>query len=79
MLGAAQAYARDLALHCSPRAMAAITSQVLDAQDSTFFEALQTSYDHVDRFIGSADLREGVASFVERRPPRFAPLGRSPD
>jgi enoyl-CoA hydratase/carnithine racemase len=79
VLGAAQAYARDLALHCSPRAMAVIASQVLDAQDSTFDEALETSYRHVDRFIGSADLREGVASFVERRPPRFAPLGPFPD
>jgi enoyl-CoA hydratase/carnithine racemase len=79
VLGAAQAYARDLALHCSPRAMAVITGQVLDAQDSTFDEALQTSYRHVDRFVGSADLREGVASFVERRPPRFAPLGPPPD
>jgi enoyl-CoA hydratase/carnithine racemase len=79
VLGAAQAYARDLALNCSPRAMAVIASQVLDAQDSTFDEALQTSYEHVDRFIGSADLREGVSSFVERRPPRFAPLGPFPD
>lgn len=79
VLGAAQAYARDLALHCSPRAMAVIAGQVLAAQDSTFDEALQTSYEQADRFIGSADLREGVASFVERRTPRFAPLGRSPD
>lgn len=79
VLGAAQAYARDLALHCSPRAMAVIASQVLDAQDSTFDEALQSSYRHVDRFIGSADLREGVASFVERRAPRFEPLGPPPD
>lgn len=79
VLESAQAYARDLALHCSPRAMAVIASQVLDAQDSTFDEALQASYRLVDRFIGSADLREGVASFVERRPPRFAPLGPSPD
>jgi hypothetical protein len=54
--------------------MAVIASQVLEAQDSTFDEALQTSYRHVDRFIGSADLREGVASYVERRPPRFAPF-----
>jgi hypothetical protein len=54
VLAAAQAYARDLALHCSPRAMAVIASQVLD---------------------GSADLREGMASFVERR----APLGPPPD
>jgi enoyl-CoA hydratase/carnithine racemase len=59
--------------------MAVIASQVLDAQDSTFDEALQASYGHVDRFVGSADLREGVASFVERRAPRFAPLGLSPD
>jgi enoyl-CoA hydratase/carnithine racemase len=79
VLGAAQAYARDLALHCSPRAMAVIASQVLDAQDSTFDEALQASYGHVDRFVGSADLREGVASFVERRPPRFAPFVSPPD
>jgi enoyl-CoA hydratase/carnithine racemase len=79
VLGAAQAYARDLAANCSPRAMAVIASQVLQAQDSTFDEALQASYDHVDRFIGSADLREGVASFVERRAPRFEPLGPPPD
>ena len=79
VLGAAQAYARDLALHCSPRAMAVIASQVLDAQDATFDEALQASYEHADRFIGSAELREGVASFVERRPPRFAPLAPPPD
>lgn len=79
VLAAAQAYARDLALHCSPRAMAVIAGQVLAAQESTFDEALQASYEHVDRFIGSADLREGVASFVERRPPRFAPLGPPPD
>jgi len=79
VLAAAQAYARDLALHCSPRAMAVIARQVLDAQDSTFDEALRASYEHVDRFIGSADLREGVASFVERRPPRFPPLAPPPD
>jgi enoyl-CoA hydratase/carnithine racemase len=79
VLGAARAYARDLAQHCSPRAMAAIAAQVREAQDTTFEEALQASYEHVDRFVGSADLREGVASFVERRPPRFAPLGPSPD
>jgi hypothetical protein len=40
---------------------------------------LRASYEHVDRFIGSADLREGVASFVERRPPRFPPLAPPPD
>ncbi len=56
-----------------------IADHVLDDQDSTYGEAPARSYDHVDRFIGSVDLRQGVASFVERRPPRFAPLGPFPD
>ena len=49
------------------------------ARPTTVDEALQASYGHVDRFVGSADLREGVASFVERRAPRFEPLGPPPD
>ena len=79
VLPAAQAYARDLARNCSPRAMAVIARQVLDDSQSTFEEALARSYDLVDGFIGSADLREGVASYLEKRPPRFAPLGAAPD
>ena len=74
VLTAAQAYAGDLARHCSPRAMAVITRQVLEDQDGSFEDALARSYDHVDRFVGSADLREGVASFLEKRPPAFPPL-----
>jgi enoyl-CoA hydratase/carnithine racemase len=79
VLPAAQAYARDLARNCSPRAMAVITSQVLDDADGPYEQALARSYALVDRFIGSADLREGVASYLERRQPRFAPLGADPD
>jgi enoyl-CoA hydratase/carnithine racemase len=75
VLGAAQAYARDLAVNCAPQAMAVIAEQVLDALDSSFDDALARSYTLVDEVIGSPDLREGVASFLERRPPRFSPLG----
>jgi Enoyl-CoA hydratase/carnithine racemase len=78
VLAAAQDYARDLALHCSPSAMAVIAGQVLDELDAPFGDALARSYEHVDRFIGGADLREGVASFLEKRPPRFAPLVKWP-
>jgi enoyl-CoA hydratase/carnithine racemase len=74
VLTAAQSYARDIALHCSPRAVATITSQVLDDLDATFDEALARAYGHMDRFLGTPDMREGVASYLERRPPRFAPL-----
>ncbi len=74
VLAAAQSYARDLAIHCAPRAMAVIAGQVLDELDATYDEALARSFDHVDRFIGGPDLREGIASFRERRAPRFSPL-----
>ncbi|HYH29042.1 MAG TPA: hypothetical protein VD903_01555 [Pseudonocardia sp.] len=79
VLAAAAAYARDLGLHRTPRVVAVIASQVLDDQDASSNEAPARSSDHVDRSTGSAGLREGVASFVERRPPRFAPLGPFPD
>jgi enoyl-CoA hydratase/carnithine racemase len=76
VLTAAQDYASDLARNCSPRAMAVIAGQVLDDQEGSFDEALDRAHAHADRFIGSADLREGVASFLEKRPPQFPPLGR---
>ncbi len=73
VLAAAQAYAADLARHCSPRAMAAILGQALADADGSFDDALARSYAHVDEFIGSADLREGVASFRQERPASLRP------
>jgi enoyl-CoA hydratase/carnithine racemase len=74
VLGAAQDYARDLARNCSPGAMAMIARQVLEDLDGSFGAAFARSHDNVNRFIGGPDMREGLASFVEKRPPRFAPL-----
>ena len=76
VLPAARAYAAELARNCSPLAMATIAAQVLDDADGTFDEALARSSALLDRFVGAPDLREGVASFVEKRAPNFAPLGR---
>lgn len=73
LLDEARAYARDLAEHCSPVAMAAIKRQVYDDWLRTAAE----SEDEWRRLIAQAhrkpDFREGVASYAERRPPRFAP------
>jgi enoyl-CoA hydratase/carnithine racemase len=76
VLAAAQAYAGDLARNCAPNAMAVIARQVLDELDGSFDTALQRSYAEVDAVIGGPDLREGVASYLEKRPPRFPPLVR---
>ena len=75
LLPAATAYARDLAQHCSPLAMATAKRQVyLDWERS-----LPDSRREARRLVGvvkrrSGDFREGVRSFVERRPPTFEPL-----
>jgi enoyl-CoA hydratase/carnithine racemase len=74
LLSAAQDYARGLARNCSPRSMAMIRRQVYDDLDTGFGPAYDRSIDAMARFMDFPDFPEGVASFVERRPPRFEPL-----
>jgi enoyl-CoA hydratase/carnithine racemase len=74
VLTAAQQYARDLARNCSPAAMAAIRHQVLADLDASFEEACRRSYAVMEVLNSGPDLREGVDSFVEKRPPAFRPL-----
>ena len=68
------AYARDMATNCSPASMAAMKRQVYADLERGAAEALAEA----DRLMLASferdDFREGVASFVERREPRFAPL-----
>jgi enoyl-CoA hydratase/carnithine racemase len=65
------AYASELAGSVSPRSLKVIKKQVWDAQ----FHTLAEAYDVADRemlsSIESEDFREGVAHFVEKRPPAF--------
>jgi enoyl-CoA hydratase/carnithine racemase len=69
----AVAYARGLAVNCSPASMAVMKKQLYSHWDKPLAGALAES----DRFMLESftrpDFPEGVASFVERREPRFAP------
>jgi len=67
-------YAKDLAANCSPAAMAAIKHQVYRHSELDLASALRESNELMVASLQRADFKEGVASFVERRPPRFAPL-----
>jgi len=74
VLPAAREYARDLARHCSPAAMAAIRHQVLADLDASFEEACRRSYAVMEMLNSGADFRDGVDSFMQKRPPQFRPL-----
>jgi len=65
------AYARDLADNVSPSAMAVIKRQLYDVPFQTMAEATIDANREMVRALESADFREGVASFMEKRPPRF--------
>jgi enoyl-CoA hydratase/carnithine racemase len=65
------AYARDLAESVSPAAMAVIKRQLYDVPFQTLAEATIEANREMEIALRGADFREGVASFMEKRPPRF--------
>jgi len=75
-LDAAMTYARYLAEHCSPASIAAIKQQVGRHAVMALPDAEAETIPLVDESLLGPDLEEGVRSFVERRAPRFAPLGQ---
>jgi enoyl-CoA hydratase/carnithine racemase len=71
----AEEYAALLAEWSSPRSMAVMREQIWTGLDQDFATAWDASVEESVRFVTFPDFAEGVASFRERRPPRFAPLG----
>jgi len=65
------AYARDLADFVSPSAIAVIKRQLYDVPFQTFAEATIDANREMHVALSGSDFREGVASFMEKRPPRF--------
>ncbi|ACU70073.1 Enoyl-CoA hydratase/isomerase [Catenulispora acidiphila DSM 44928] len=74
LLSTTLAYAADLAENCSPASMALIKQQVYEAMDSDLPSAIEVSTRLMHESFRHPDAAEGVHSYLERRPPRFAPL-----
>jgi enoyl-CoA hydratase/carnithine racemase len=68
------AYAKDMAVNCSPRSMAAIKQQVLGDWERTAEESRQLALQLLAKLSKEADFVEGVRSFTEKRPPKFGGL-----
>jgi enoyl-CoA hydratase/carnithine racemase len=70
------AYARDIAVNCSPASMATMKRQVYADYERTLPEALAVADELMVASFSAPDFGEGVASFLERREPSFAPVAR---
>ena len=71
------AYARELAVNSSPASMATMKRQVYADLTRELPDALEEANRLMGESFTAPDFVEGVASFMERREPRFAPLGDS--
>ena len=75
VLDAAVAYAADLAASCSPTSMAVMKQQLYGHALVDVDTALSESNKLMRESLGREDFKEGVKSYVEKRPPAFQPLG----
>ena len=66
-----RAYARELADGVSPRSLRVIKQQVYNALFQTLGEAVDSANEEMFQSFLCDDFREGVAHFLEKRPPAF--------
>jgi enoyl-CoA hydratase/carnithine racemase len=74
LVAASCQYLDDLAASVAPRSIAIMKAQVYDSWSQTIDASLRDADTRMTASLSHPDLAEGVASFVERRAPRFQPL-----
>lgn len=66
------AYARDLAENVSPRSMRVMKRQLWETPFLDLVRSIEIANHEMHESFASEDFREGVAHFLEKRPPRFS-------
>lgn len=79
LMDGVMAYATELAERSSPWAMSVIKRQVYEGLESDLPAAERLAEHFMNQSYGRPDLQEGIASFLERRPPRFPSLTEESD
>ena len=75
VLGHAQDYVRDMAARCSPASIAIMKRQVYEQLHAGLGPAELESRRLMVESFSRPDMKEGVQSFLEKRPPTFQRLG----
>lgn len=75
LLDTIRGYVDEMAATVAPRAIATIKRQVYDHWAHDFLSASVQSERLMQDALAHPDAAEGARSFIERRPPRFQPLG----
>jgi enoyl-CoA hydratase/carnithine racemase len=65
-------YVKDIVDYASPRAVGVIKRQLYEVPFQTLAEATIYANREMELAARSDDFREGVASFLEKRPPNFS-------
>lgn len=68
------AYIADLAAHASPTSLMMMKRQVYRHLNTNLEDAMRESTKLMNESLERDDFKEGVASFIERRPPNFAKI-----
>ena len=67
-------YAVELATLSSPTSMAVMKRQVYADWDRSLPDATDAAVELMNASLRRTDLKEGIASFLEKRPPHFGPV-----